>query len=344
MKEYGSDYHKIDDYAKGESLTSMHKNCNFYASGRQSLYSIIKYKQWKRIWMPSYFCYEVNDAIHSLIEIKYYSDFPLADDTKAISEIPFEEGDVLLRMNYFGIRKYRDESNVQVSVIEDHSHDLIGDWALHSNADWCIASLRKTLPISEGGILWSPKGNALPVQPYQTKENQLLSVHRFEAMKLKTDFLNEAYKDKEYFRTLYVSTENEFESLPISDISSDSRDVVKDLDIKDWYFRKQNNWKYLSTIEGEDVEILKAESKNCNLFSLVLKFRKNEERERVRDILIKKQCVYPAVLWNIPNPFYKTSVDFGDTMLSIHCDARYDKDLEDLKQRIVSAIRLAREK
>ena len=34
------------------------------------------------------------------------------------------------------------------------------------------------------------------------------------------------------------------------------------------------------------------------------------------------------------------SVDFGNRMLSIHCDGRYDKDLDELKERIIIAIRL----
>lgn len=99
--------------------------------------------------MPEYFCYEIIDSIKKNdIEICFYNDNPLLDDDIEISKIKFEDGDVLFRMNFFGLREFRDNSELGISVIEDHSHDLIGDWPVNSNADWCIASLRKTLPIS----------------------------------------------------------------------------------------------------------------------------------------------------------------------------------------------------
>lgn len=63
-------------------------------------------------------------------------------------------------MNYFGLRTSRSNQSLPIPVIEDHSHDLLGRWPLYSDADWCIASIRKTLPTIEGGMVWSPKNIA----------------------------------------------------------------------------------------------------------------------------------------------------------------------------------------
>jgi len=344
MKEYGSDFSFIENFPKGISFKQLYDKSIYYACGRHALVSLIINNQWKRIWMPSYFCYEVNDAINNLIKIEYYDDYPLSNDNRKISVIPFKKGDVLLRMNYFGTREFRDESLVPVPVIEDHSHDLIGGWAKNSNADWCYASLRKTLPLSEGGVLWSPKSLSLPDNPIQTKENLSLVEKRFEAMRLKSEYLAGENVSKELFRSLYISTEKEFESLPLSQISTDSWSLLNELDIRDWYQKKQDNWKYLSDIENEDVKIITPENQKCNMFSLILMFANNKERERVREILINRLNIYPAILWNVPNFQYPSSIDFSETMLSIHCDARYYNDLEDLRQRIITAIYLAREK
>lgn len=340
MKEFGSDFHEIKDYVKGTPLTAIYGDSLYYASGRQALQTLILNNNWKRLWVPAYYCYDALSQIKK-VKILFYEDLPYSDDTATISKIPFGKDDVLLRMNYFGMRAFRNNCEIPVPVIEDHSHDLIGDWASHSNADWCIASLRKTLPISEGGILWSPKKLSLPEKPMLTEENISLAENRHKAMILKADFLAGSNNSFSEYRSLYIATEKEIETLPISEISPDSFNVINELDIKNWYERKQNNWKYLAYIEQEDVEILKAESQTCNVFSLVLRFNNFKVRERVREILIKEQHVYPAILWNIPNDQYLNAVNYGKTMLSIHCDARYDQDLVDLRQRIITAIRIA---
>lgn len=344
LLKYGSDYHYTSDYKKGNSIISYYPDANYYANGRQGLIDLINFYQFKRIWMPVYFCYEVIDCVkkYTDIEIRFYEDSPLCkDETEIIQQIQFMEGDVLFRMNYFGMRIWRDNSSLDVPVIEDHSHCLISDWAQNSNADWCVASLRKSLPITEGGILWSPQKKLLPPQPHQTDENIVLSSARLEAMKLKADYLIGINKDRDYLRKLYVKTEKDFDDLPISLISDDSMNILESLDIKDWYMRKSNNWSYLSKLPWPNkIKLLQPESKDCMMFSLVLFFISNNDREKVRDALIKRQCVYPAILWNIKNDNSKEIQHIGDIMLSIHCDARYDNDLEDMSKRILNAISL----
>ena len=41
-------------------------------------------------------------------------------------------------------------------------------------------------------------------------------------------------------------------------------------------------------------------------------------------------CVYPAILWAVPNSASENSKDFSERMLSIHCDGRYTE--EDIRQ------------
>ena len=44
-------------------------------------------------------------------------------------------------------------------LVEDHSHDPFSPWATSSSADYAFSSLRKTLPVPDGAILWSPRGS-----------------------------------------------------------------------------------------------------------------------------------------------------------------------------------------
>jgi hypothetical protein len=61
-------------------------------------------------------------------------------------------------------------------------------------------------------------------------------------------------------------------------------------------------------------------------FSVILKCKSNEEREQLRKHLIQ-HCIYPAILWTLPedSPFDEAKA-YADTMLSVHCDARYDSN------------------
>ena len=162
MKEFGSDFHLIDSFlSKRAHLTDVYREVVLMADGRQCIVTLIQQYGWKRMWMPEYFCYEVIATIakQTGIEIVYYLDLPKGNDGMMVEALPYQNGDVLFRVNYFGMRDFRSNKNIPIPVIEDHSHDLLGHWALYSDADWCIASLRKTLPLPEGGMMWSPKGH-----------------------------------------------------------------------------------------------------------------------------------------------------------------------------------------
>lgn len=169
MNVYDSDSHCIKSQGIGEYiLGNFFPTANYYADGKQALIHLYKSQGWKRLWVPEYFC---NDVIKSLtkagLDLRYYADHPgYTDDSKTLEAIHknghFRPKDAILRVNYFGTRSFRSPEKLPVAVVEDHSHDLIGEWALKSDADWCIASLCETLPIPEGGILWSPLGLDLP--------------------------------------------------------------------------------------------------------------------------------------------------------------------------------------
>jgi len=325
MKEFGSDFHYIDFSNGNNSLFDLFPNANYYANGRQALQAIISHCGWKRIWIPDYFCYDIIEYLKKTsIEVCFYHDTPFTDDREEILKLIYKKGDVLLRMNYFGIRAFRDSGKIPVPVIEDHSHDLIGDWPRNSNADWCIASLRKTLPIPEGGILWSPKGHKLPDKPNQTEENSCLVKKRWEAMILKKDYLLHRLQDKNKFRRLFIETETSFDKLPISSLTNDCKEYLEKFNIALWYKQKENNWLTLSDIQSDRITILKKEIDCCNYFSMIILFKNNLERNKIRSHLIENN-IYPAILWQIPE--YKVAYkDFSNRMLSIPCDGRYTLD------------------
>jgi hypothetical protein len=334
MAEFGSDFHRCDaDFrdtlARCEhiSLYDVYPEARYYASGRHALEAVIKQNGWERIWIPVYFCYEVVEAIKATgIKVSFYNDNPLLEsDEDEVRQLPYQDGDVLLRMNYFGLRTKRTNSGIPMPVIEDHSHDLISDWARLSDADWCIASIRKIMPTAAGGILWSPKKHQLPATLQETPQCKKMAELRYEAMQMKKDYLKGSVVDKDAFRAKYIKSEELLGELSISGIDAESRDIAQTMNIRMWCDLKPENWLTAYELLKGKFNVLGAADSRYP-FSLVIVSSTAEERDELRSYLIENR-IYPAVLWQLPNDTqFKEALDISQRMLSIHCDARYSKN------------------
>ena len=332
MKEFGSDFHYIETFTSGRAhLTDVYRDATLLADGRQCIVALIRQYGWKRIWMPDYFCYEVIDTIKGQtgIKVKFYKDSPFHEGQ--VENLPFKEGDVLLRMNFFGLREQRNNKRITCPVIEDHTHDPFGHWALYSDADWCISSIRKMLPLPEGGMMWSPKGLQLDTNLIASEENEKIAATRWEGMEMKAAYLKGETVSKEDFRKRYTETEEWFDHSEPTLIDDRSKEFVsKQLDINLWQGAKRKNWVLLKNLVKSDVcKVLEPEDDSCTMFSLVLYFDTENIRDSVRKRLIES-CVYPAILWAVPDSASETARDFSERMLSVHCDGRYKE--EDIKQ------------
>lgn len=324
MIEFGSDFHIVENYKDGSPNSDFYGNSVLLADGRQAIGLLVYENGWSRIWMPEYFCYEVIDSIRKTgVKVDFYKDFPGNDD-EAIAWPEFHAGDVLLRMNYFGHRQFRNESGFPIPVIEDHSHSPFGHWAKNSNADWCVASLRKSLPIAEGGILWSPRGLRLSTAIEASDKNKELASIRWEAMLEKYHYLQGEAINKDSFRQKYLLSEEMFDDLPISQIDEQSCNILNGFDFNGWYEQKKHNWQDLSGMQSERVKFIMPE-KDCESFSFIILCDTPETRDKLRTILIDRK-VYPAILWPVPSDVSSEVKDFSERMLSLHCDARYTKN------------------
>lgn len=332
MIEFGSDFHYIDSFDSGRAhLTDVFRNAILLVDGRQCIVALVRQNGWKRIWMPDYFCYEIVETIKEQtgIEIATYKDCPQKEGK--VDKLPFEDGDVLLRMNFFGIRDHRSNKNIPVPVIEDHSHDPFGHWALYSDADWCISSIRKILPLPEGGMMWSPKGHKLTIDITSSNENEKIAAIRWEGMEMKAKYLKGEDVSKDEFRKRYTETEEWFNRAEPALIDERSKCAVSEkFDINLWQVSKRRNWVLLeSLVDGKHCKVMMPEDESCTMFSMILFFKSKGSRDAVRKKLIEAS-VYPAILWAVPDDVSTTTKNFSERMLSIHCDGRYTED--DIRQ------------
>lgn len=344
-KEFGSDFHSIDMNSMiadtgSLSLRDYYSSKNEYACGRHAIDAIVAFKGWKRIWIPAFFCYEVIGHIKSTgMEVVLYDDNPLAqNDEEIVRKLSYREGDVLLRVNYFGLRDWRSNKGIEVPVIEDHTHALISEWALNSDADYCIASIRKSLPVAAGGIMWSPKGLELPEGLVATKACEEMAAVRYEAMLMKHDYLlQQKPVKKEFFRAKFLASEDMIDKLRLSGIDKESSEIASNINIIQWTELRTRNWSRAYEQLRKSFTILEPSGdKHCQSpFSLIILCESVDERAALIAHLIKNE-VYPAVLWSMPkdSPF-TDALSISQRILSLHVDGRYSmKDIDEICERI----------
>ncbi len=133
------------------------------ANARSGLFALLTCLRPRRIWLPSYICPEVIDAVQSAnTPSKHYPiDRRLrASDRGWMTEI--REGDAVLRVDYFGFQsELTDLRGLGAIVVADVSQALfaVPNWL---EADYYIGSPRKFVGVTDGGLLISR--NALPVE------------------------------------------------------------------------------------------------------------------------------------------------------------------------------------
>lgn len=281
---------------------------------------------WRRLWVPEYFCQQVVAAlVRPGLDLLAYADHPL----RRTLDLPdVQPGDVILVMNYFGLREGgRRPSRDDVGVIEDHSHDPTSPWAATSTADFCVASLRKTIPLPDGGVLWSPLGHPLPPAPDLTPQRERTAATKLEAMILKSMYLDGHPIDKAAYRALAERGERGLAIPAVSAMSPVARAILASFPIDAWRrARAANHAALVSRLAGLGWgRVLGPASRDGVPFSCILVADSPELREQVRRHLVEAR-IYPAVLWPLERPVVavgEEARDLSRRMQSIPCDARY---------------------
>lgn len=328
--EIGSQYHWPGSPPPGESPLVPWSTGRLLSSGRDALRMAlalgVRDFGWRRLWVPDYFCQEVVAAlIQTGLELRSYPDHPL----RCAPDLPdARSGDVILVMNYFGIREGATPLRREgIGLIEDHSHDPTSTWAFTSGADFCVASLRKTTPLPDGGVLWSPRGHALPRPPRQVAQRRRTAAARVRAMMLKAMYLDGHPVDKADFRASAEVAERDLAVPVVSAMDPVSRALLASFPIEAWRRARAVNHETLGdALAGLGwTRMLGPAVPEAAPFSATLIMDSLERRELVRTRLMEAR-IYPAVLWSLETPVVSVSDEslrLSRRILSIACDARY---------------------
>ncbi len=337
-RENGSEIQWVQYQCKQESVSLPWENKVFFGSGRDAIRKLVEYGQasrgWHHVWVPSYFCQEVVLSLLSTgIKVSVYSDAPDNAEGETFAH-ELQYGEVLIWVNFFGLRSLASTAYIQQGqgeIIEDHTHDPWSPLAIDSKANWCIASLRKTLPIPDGGVAWSQRGLVIPSDIDATEERRNASLKKFAAMFLKAHYLDGLSIDKDIYLQLAVEGESSIASGSISGMPEWTSSLLKTFPVMYWREQKKINHRALSKALSDVpwLSVLMPLGDDACPFSGILIFDSSDRRRIVRRSLIDAG-IYPAILWPLDNPVVdgisKQHIELSERMLSVHCDFRYNTD------------------
>lgn len=307
-------------------------------SGRDALRLLLSYgreqRGWQRLLLPSFFCQDVVEPLAEELPVALYRDDP-TQERLDLAAVHARTGDVVMTVNYFGLRGATSMVGALPSgaeLIEDHTHDPWAHGALQSGADWCVASLRKTLPIPDGGIAWSPRGHAMPSVPAKTAERRTASLEKLAGMVLKRVYLDGAPVEKDTFRALLAAGEAHIAAGDISAMPDWTRALLPTFPMALWRERRARNHRAFVEAFGRQEwgrVLAPADESGVCPFSVMLVVDSPARRAGLRAALIDAH-IYPAVLWSLEQPVVpgipEADVDLSRRLLSLHCDARYSED------------------
>jgi hypothetical protein len=315
-------------------------DASLFGSGRDALASLVRWGArrhgWRRVWLPSYNCPEVPAALLASAgqgtALRAYPDTALASPPD-LNAVPATSGDVVVVVNQLGIRPRPDIAPLRargVAVVEDHSHDPGSTWALESSADYAFASLRKTLPVPDGGAVWSPLGLDLPPEPTgEPAGGNGRSAARL-AVALEARGRRGAPDGQLRFLALARVTAGSREPLSGAAMSPVSRALVREMPVRAWRERRRRNLDILAdaAAAARGAQVLAAPAGGTP-FALTLLFGTAEARGAVQRALIAR-AVMPAVLWPL-DPARDwgagpADADLSARILSLHGDQRFGTD------------------
>lgn len=305
-------------------------------TGRQALRHIVKAgiaaEGWQRLLLPSYVCPSVLDAVRPLIPVTGYRHLPLQEP--AFPRLA--DSDAILVAAHFGVEPTGYQHLPSERVILDLSHDPLAPWADRAHHAYAFASVRKTLPVPDGGLAWAGEGRALPQVGEPTVEQVELAEEMVIAMYLKGEFLAGADVAKAEYLARARRFEERVVSLPDGAGTHFTAQVLARLPVASLRATRIEGAQTLGDLLAPVPQV----SATPTPFGVVLTFESEDHRDGVRAELVRAG-IYPAVLWDVDREFASPEdIDWSARMLHLHSDYRYDGcDLERVAGEVLRAVK-----
>lgn len=299
----------------------------YYASGRAALYQILRSisRIETKVWLPEWLCSSVVDAVKRAgYQYAHYSlDDNFQADAQLLEKDGFADGDIIVIINYFGLLKIVESSKTVKDsypnsiVIED---DVQAYWYFVENenefADYRFTSLRKALPIPDGGIVRTKNK-----MPEALRENTFAPL-KIKAGTMKLHRGENSINDENYLR-FFEEGERLIEDNYESKMSSISHGLYQGVLDQEAKARRRKNADYL--IKGlESMNILPLMKVLGSATPLFIPIFLNN-RNAVRRQMFQHEIFCP-VHWPLEGMNVKLGAEMAEHELSLIVDQRYTED------------------
>ncbi len=335
-REIGSSFYELYESDREFQVLKQHIidlsiSPTYYYSGRNAILALLKNITKRQtintIWLPQYYCDTVVKLVCSNFNnVDFYPINPF--ENKSDLDINFfaSQNDIVILNNFWGLSTFDYPDKNRPIIIEDHSHGWLSKQSLHSKADYCFCSLRKTYPIPLGAIIWSPNSkNDLNIYKKIEDKSILKALTSFDkSMRLKRKFIKEKEID---LKKEYLSFLNKGEDmLCLSNTYTEPKKAliskIKNYINLDANCIKNEHLEYIykHLDASKHFKIIKRDG--FTPFGLLLLFKDKSLFKSFKSHLISNY-IYPAHLW--PNTTINTGWKY---LFNIHVDFRYN--IEDI--------------
>ena len=301
-KELGSEYHlELSELKKMDRNLFQYlkpfSSVIYYDSGRSALREFAKLLgEGKKVLLPDYICESVIRCFPSR-SIEFYRTFP--DFTVDIDEIgqkmKIGEG-VLFLMQYYGKllpeAVLRDVSSLAKAynwlILEDTTHSFFS--AARTIGDYMVCSLRKWMPLSKGGVLYSKNA---PVGMPDSMPEKSTDNERFVGFILKDQFLRGKGDYNAEYRHIFAACEERLDRQGSAYLMSDLNYYVAEcIDVEELIAARKRNAGVLKVLLPQELVSIEFNEAECP-FGFPVRV---PERDRFRNYLMENR-IYCAVHW-----------------------------------------------
>jgi hypothetical protein len=302
----------------------------YYASGRTALYQILRSlaPQYRKLWLPDWLCHTMVDAVEKAgFEYRFYvmdADFKATID--ALDKSGFKDGEAVLMINYFGLQDLAVISQTikdaypQAVVIED---DVQAYWAFAEKenpfADYCFTSLRKALPVPDGGLVKTKRP-----MPRAIEKNTFAPL-KIKAGAMKFHRGEEGINDEDYLK-LFKEGDKLIPENYDSVMNLDSQRLFAGTDLEKAKKQRQANAAQLiAGLEKLGIKpMIQVSVDSVPLFVPIYL----ENRDEVRRRMFQHEVFCP-IHWPLDGMPVKRGADMAAHELSLIMDQRYgEKDMD----------------
>ncbi|WP_100611535.1 hypothetical protein [Confluentibacter lentus] len=328
-KEGIGSYFHFEKHERFKNVTvPLDLDYNLFYTGREALLYILNEinntNTLSKIWFPNYYCQHTLGWIKKFYpHIHIYNINPFEFTSDAIDVKKFAtKNDVVLINNYWGLSSMTSNADANGPIIiEDHSHGWLSDACLHSTADYCFVSLRKSLPIPLGGMYWKPRAIG-----FRNTLNFKTDTHFYkiwdtmlDAMSLKSDFIagDTSVTSADYLPLFYEVEEALNIHTDFVHLKDEHRHFIESYLRFDTRKIKETHLNYLYNKLRDTAYFKIVKRPGFTAFGLHLLFKNAMDFNALRQFLVANH-VYPSSLW----PDNHLDLEWR-YFLNIHIDYRY---------------------